>query len=177
MRLNVALLRNPEAEQRAKEKAEAPTVKTEEQTKKDQAFKSKHGITVEEAARTNRRPPNILNVWSRKFRALPEAKAVDLFADVIGDTFILTIATGLILYEWQRSNAKPDKNFERIKELDAKLDAVEKERQEERERQELRVLALEEALRAYKDPKTKRPLLPPAPTPTPSPAELDARPA
>lgn len=167
MRLNVALLRDPEAEQRAKEKAEAPTVKTAEQTRKDEEYKAKHGVSPDEA-RAKRPPPNILNVWRRKFRPLPEAKAVDLFADVIGDAFILTIATALILYEWKRTSSKPDHNLEKIKELNAKLEALEEEREEDKKRQESRVLALEEALRGFKDPKTKKPLLPPAPTPTPS---------
>ncbi|KAI1847329.1 hypothetical protein JX266_006554 [Neoarthrinium moseri] len=168
MRLSVTLLRDPEAEQRAREKAEAPTVKTEEQIRKDEEFKAKHGMTVAEARR--KRPYTILNVWKRRFRPLPEAKAVDLFADVIGDAFILTVATALIIYEWYRSSSKPDHNAEKIKELNEKLEALEKEREDERMRQESRVLAMEQALRAFKDPKTKQPLLPPAPTPAPAPA-------
>ncbi|KAK6078128.1 opa3 domain protein [Seiridium cupressi] len=171
MRLSVALLRNPEAEQRAKEKAEAPTVKTAEQQKKDDEFKAKHGVTAEEARRNSKRPANIFTVWKRKFRPLPEPKAVDLFADVIGDAFILTVAVALVVYEWYRSSTKPDHNAERIKELDAKLEALEQERENERKRQESRILTLEAALRGFKDPKTKQPLLPPAPTlaPTTSP--------
>lgn len=70
------------AEKRAKEKAEAPTVKTEEQTKEEEAAK-KHAATKEKP------PPKEQSVWRRKFRPLPENKAVDLFADVIGDSFIL----------------------------------------------------------------------------------------
>lgn len=162
MRMSVALLRDPEAERRAKEKAEAPTVKTEEEVKKEEEFKKKHGTTPNEARA--KRPVTILNIWKRKFRPLPEEKAVDLFADVIGDAFILTVAVVLIVYEWWRSSQKPDANVEKIKDLVAKLDAFEKEREEERKRQESRILAMEQALRGYKDPKTKQPLLPPAPT-------------
>lgn len=88
MRMSVTLLRDAAAERRAKEKAEAPTVKTEEQTKQEEA-KAK-----EKAAPKS--------VWKRKFRPLPENKAVDLFADVVGDTFILLVAGGLILYEFIR---------------------------------------------------------------------------
>lgn len=166
MRMSVALLRNPEAEQRAKEKAEAPTVKTEEQQKKDDDFKAKHGISAEEARRNVKRPANILTVWRRKFRPLPEPKAVDLFADVIGDAFILSVAVALVIYEWYKSSTKPDHNAERIKELNARLEALEEEQENERRRQESRILTLEAALRGFKDPKTKQPLLPPASTNT-----------
>ncbi|KAK2590704.1 hypothetical protein QQS21_011615, partial [Conoideocrella luteorostrata] len=41
MRLSVALLRDPEAERRARERAEAPTVKTEERHKREEAAKEK----------------------------------------------------------------------------------------------------------------------------------------
>ncbi|KAI0125894.1 optic atrophy 3-like protein [Xylariales sp. AK1849] len=167
MRMSVALMRNPAAEARAKEakeKAEAPTVKTADQQRKDDEIKAKYGTTAREA----RKPTGILSVWKRKFRPLPEAKAVDLFADVVGDAFILTVAIVLILYEWIKSSTKPDHNAEKIKELNAKLEALVDEREEEKKRQESRVLALEEALRGFKDPKTKKPLLPPAPTPAPT---------
>jgi hypothetical protein len=70
------------AEKRAREKAEAPTVKTEEQMKEEEAAKKR-------AAAKGAPPPKEQSIWRRKFRPLPENKAVDLFADVIGDTFIL----------------------------------------------------------------------------------------
>jgi hypothetical protein len=166
MRLSVALLRNPDLEQKAKEKAEkaeAPTVKTEEQVRKEEELRAKYG-TLPKASHPGKEVPK--SVWKRKFRPLPEAKAVDLFADVIGDTFILSVAIGLIVYEYWRSSQKPDKNKEMIEELhkrmeelrikEEELEAVEKQQQE-------RVTMIEEALRAFKDPKTKQPLLP---TPT-----------
>uniref|UniRef100_A0A8H7NCZ7 OPA3-like protein n=1 Tax=Bionectria ochroleuca TaxID=29856 RepID=A0A8H7NCZ7_BIOOC len=164
MRMSVALLRNPEAERRAKEKAEAPTVKTEEQTKRDEERKEKaktDPAAAAAAAKTNRIP--FQNIWTRKFRALPEAKAVDLFADVVGDAFILAVAGGLIVYEFWKSSSKPDANKERIEELNERFDKLEKreaelEAAEERQRQ--RQDSLEEALRVLKDPKTKQPLLP-----------------
>ncbi|RDA87977.1 hypothetical protein CP532_3385 [Ophiocordyceps camponoti-leonardi (nom. inval.)] len=159
MRVSVALLRDPEAERRAKEKAEAPTVKTEEQHRRDEAAKEK--------AKSNpssvRRPGFVLqNVWRRKFRPLPEAKAVDLFADVLGDGFILSVAVGLILYEYWKASQKPDKNKERIDDLDRRCQELQKREDdladaEERHRQ--RLVILEEALRSLQDPKTKRPLL------------------
>lgn len=163
MRLSVALLRNVDAEVRAKEKAEAPTVRTKEQTAKDDEIRSKYGMTVKEGQAARQAVPPRQSVWKRKFRPLPEAKAVDLFADVIGDGFILFVAGGLIIYEYWKSSQKPDHNLERIKELDSRLDELKKqeEEREERERkQQSRILALEAALRSMKDPKTKQPLLP-----------------
>lgn len=146
MKLSVALLRDPEAERRAKERAEAPTVKTEEQYRRDEAAKDRA-----RSHPSSQQQPRFAfqNVWKRKFRPLPEAKAVDLFADVIGDAFILGVAGGLIIYEYWKASQKPDINKQRIDEL---ADAEERQRQ--------RFDSLEEALRALQDPKTKQPPLP-----------------
>jgi len=167
MRLSVALLRNPEAEQRAKEKAEAPTVMTKEEAerkaRKEEAAKAKEADNpaAKEAAK---KPSSSTSTspWKRKFRPLPEAKAVDLFADVIGDGFILLVASALILYEYHRSSQKPDANKEKINELNqqiADLKQKEEELLEMERKRESRILAMEQALRNFKDPKTKQPLL------------------
>ncbi|EKJ79379.1 hypothetical protein NXS19_001577 [Fusarium pseudograminearum] len=155
MRVSVALLRDPEAERRAKEKAAAPTVKTEDQQKRDDQLKQKpevikSGLTFQ-------------NIWRRKFRSLPENKAVDLFADVIGDAFILSVAIALIVYETWRTSKKPDINKMRIEELDQKLEDLrkrEEELEEAEKKQKERYESLEEALRGLKDPKTKQPFFP-----------------
>jgi DNA repair exonuclease SbcCD ATPase subunit len=162
MRLSVAILRNPEAIQRAKEKAETPTVKTKEQVEREEQLRAKYGTTPQES-HAAQQPP--VSIWRRKFRPLPEAKAVDLFADVIGDAFILLVATSLLIFEYHRTSSKPDANLERIKELDAKLEEMKKKEEglEEAEKaQQARLQRIEEALRAFKDPKTKQPLLPAA---------------
>lgn len=159
MRLSVALLRNPDAERRAKERAEAPTVKTEEQHKRDEHLKEKLGP---DALEKQKKTP-FQSVWRRKFRPLPEAKAVDLFADVVGDAFILSVAGALIVYEYWKSSQKPDANRERIDELNRKFEELMKKEEElaqAEERQRQRFESLEEALRALKDPKTKQPMLP-----------------
>ncbi|KAL2255919.1 hypothetical protein VTK26DRAFT_2481 [Humicola hyalothermophila] len=159
MRMSVAMLRNPEAEQRAKEKAEAPTVKTEEQTKREEEIRAKYGTTARDSNFIKERPRS---VWRRKFRPLPEAKAVDLFADVIGDAFILGVAGGLIMYEYWKASQKPDKNRELLNDLEKRLEELSRREEalEEAERQQReRVKLIEETLRAYKDPKTKKPLL------------------
>ncbi|KAI1341632.1 optic atrophy 3-like protein [Xylariaceae sp. FL0016] len=174
MRASVALMRNPQAEQRAKEKAEAPTVKTKEQIEKEEELRAKHGTTNQEN-RAKRSSP-ITSIWKRKFRPLPEAKAVDLFADVMGDAFILSVATILIIYEWYRATQKPDSNLEKITLLNERFEELEKrekELEEVEKRQQDRMSIIEEALRGVQDPKTRKPLLPPqvntlAPTSSPA---------
>ncbi|KAK7448223.1 OPA3 family protein [Colletotrichum acutatum] len=203
MRLSVALLRNPDAEQRAKEKAEAATVKTKEQVEKEEAKALKAKLAAENAALANSKAsdsisasatptsssssasgtsstsssstgsssgtsstkerPRFKSVWRRKFRSLPEAKAVDLFADVIGDTFILGVASAIILYEYWKASQKPDQNAERIKALDAKLEELTRREEalsQKEEQRTKRYQALEAALKELRDPKTKKPLLP-----------------
>lgn len=140
----VTLLRDKVAEQRAKERAEAPTVKTEEQMKAEEAAREKKAAKEKaEKAEASK------SVWKRRFRPLPENKAVDLFADVIGDAFILCVAAGLIIYEYVRSAGKPDANAERITELNRKFEELnqrETELEEVEKEQKRRVDTLEEAL-------------------------------
>ncbi|KAK1994178.1 hypothetical protein LX36DRAFT_703076 [Colletotrichum falcatum] len=217
MRLNVALLRNPDAEQRAREKAEAPTVKTKEQVEKEEAAKARQaspdaakrkslvptasaessslssssssssssGSSSTSASTSNstssaasgsgttgsstkERPKS---VWRRKFRPLPENKAVDLFADVIGDAFILGVASAIIVYEYWKASQKPDQNAERIRALDEKLEELTRRERELAQREDersQRYLAMEAALRDLRDPRTKQPLLPSLQLPTQS---------
>ncbi|KAJ2989704.1 hypothetical protein NUW58_g3338 [Xylaria curta] len=168
MRMSVALLRNVDAEIKAKEKAEAPTVKTKEEIDKENEIRAKHGATNREFRAKKSFP--ITNIWRRKFRPLPEAKAVDLFADVIGDAFILFVATALILFEYHRSGQKPDANLEKIENLTERFEELERRERElevaEKQHEE-RTALLEDLLRRLNDPKTKKPLLPPAATPGP----------
>ncbi|KAK2007186.1 hypothetical protein LZ32DRAFT_58781 [Colletotrichum eremochloae] len=200
MRLNVALLRNPDAEQRAREKAEAPTVKTKEQVEKEEAAKARQANS--DAAKRNPAIPTASSgssspsssssnsgsgstgnstgssakekprsVWRRKFRPLPENKAVDLFADVIGDAFILGVASAIIVYEYWKASQKPDHNAERIRVLDEKLEELTRRERELAQREEdrsQRYLAMEAALRDLRDPRTKKPLLPSLQLPTES---------
>jgi len=144
MRMAVTLLRDAAAERRAKEKAEAPTVKTEEQMRHDEAQREKN-VAKEKAEKKEASK----NIWRRKFRPLPENKAVDLFADVIGDSFLLLVAGGLILYEYIRAKGKPDVNAEKIAELNEKLkelDQREVELEEAEKDRQKRVETLEQAL-------------------------------
>ncbi|TVY19845.1 OPA3-like protein [Lachnellula arida] len=147
MRMSVTLLRDVEAERRAKEKAEAPTVKTEEETRQDEA----------KAKKNQKEAPK--SIWRRKFRPLPETKAVDLFADVIGDAFILSVAISLILYEYIRAQGKPDSNGEKIAALDEKLKELiqrEKELEEAKQQQQNKVETLEQAIEEMRNATRKQ---------------------
>jgi optic atrophy 3 protein len=158
MRMAVTLLRDAAAEKRAKEKAEAPTVKTEEQMRHDEAMKEKNA--AKEKAEKKEASKSI---WRRRFRPLPENKAVDLFADVIGDSFILLIASGLILYEYIRAKGKPDVNAEKIAELSEKLkelDQREIELEEAEKARQKRVETLEQALEEMRKASGKKRSLP-----------------
>ncbi|KAK2628050.1 hypothetical protein QTJ16_002696 [Diplocarpon rosae] len=154
MRLTVTLLRDSVAEKRAKEKAEAPTVKTEEQMRHDEAQKEKNAQRERAAQQEASK-----SVWRRKFRSLPEAKAVDLFADVIGDSFILLVAGGLIVYEYIRAKGKPDSNAEKIAELNKKLEELDsqaKKLYEVEKEQEARVETLEQAIEVMRKASGKK---------------------
>ena len=103
------------------------------------------------------------SVWRRKFRQLPEAKAVDLFADVLGDAFVLVVGAALIVYEYWKSASRPDHNAEKIRELDRGLGELrrrEEELEEREHRDRQRMQTIEDALRTFKDPKTRLPILP-----------------
>ncbi|KAG0650579.1 hypothetical protein D0Z07_2559 [Hyphodiscus hymeniophilus] len=153
MRMSVTLLRDKAAEKRAKEKLEAPTVKTEEQTKEEEAVKK---------AAKEKSSPREQSIWKRKFRPLPESKAVDLFADVIGDSFILLVAGGLILYEYVRAKGKPDINAEKIAELNEKLlklDKREHDLEEVEKKQQDRVETLEQAIEEMRKQSGKKRLI------------------
>jgi len=157
MRLSVAALKDSAAEQRAKERAEAPTVKTEEQSKAEEEAARKKAAAKDnqhhhESAKSK-------SVWKRKFRPLPEAKAVDLFADVVGDSFIITIASVLIIYEYVRSKDKADPNTTKIAEMTEKLQNDEKrieELEEAEKHQQKRVEVLEQALELLQNHKKGR---------------------
>lgn len=135
MRVSVATMRDVAAEKRAKEKAEAPYVPTAEEAKaaeekaaKKEAERIAAGgdpAKIPDPTHPKKRVTHerFTSVWKRKFRPLPENKAVDLFADVIGDAFILSIATALILYEYIKARQKPDKNEEKLNELEEQLKA------------------------------------------------------
>ncbi|TGO64208.1 hypothetical protein BCON_0008g00550 [Botryotinia convoluta] len=150
MRIQVNLLRDKQAEKRAREKAETPTVKTEEQTKAEEAAKKAHHHNQEN-----------ISVWRRRFRPLTETRAVDLFADVIGDTFILSVAISLLMYEYIKTQSKPDSNAEKLAELqklEEELNLRQKELEEVQKKQQERVEVLERVLEEIRSANGKKKL-------------------
>lgn len=148
--MRVTLLRDPAAERRAREKAEAPTVKTEAQVKAE-----------EEAKARGEEPPKHVpqEIKKRKFRPLSEEKAVDLFADFTGDFFTLAIAVGLLMWEFLRQSSKPDANSEKISALQAEVAEREKQIKElenAEKKSEERLSILELAMEDLKFSKQKR---------------------
>lgn len=148
MRIQVNLLRDKQAEKRAREKAETPTVKTKEQAKAEEAAKKAHHYNQQN-----------VSVWRRQFRPLTEIRAVDLFADVIGDTFILSVAISLLMYEYIKQQSKPDANADKLAELqnlERELDLRQKELEEAQKMQEERVEALERVLEEIRSANGKK---------------------
>jgi len=143
MRLQVTLLRDKAAEKRAREKAEAPTVRTEEEQKAHEAAKAKEKADHHKAEASK-------SIWKRKFRPLQEEKAVDLFADVIGDSFILGVAIALILYEYLKTRSKVDPTAEKLAELEQQLEQEREEEREKKQQMQRRVETLEQAIEEMK---------------------------
>lgn len=79
-------------------KHEAPTVKTEAQTKADEAAAAKAAKETSEAPKPKKHEP--------KIRPLSEAKAIESGANFISETFLFSVAAGLILFESWRSRRK-----------------------------------------------------------------------
>jgi CRISPR/Cas system-associated protein endoribonuclease Cas2 len=169
LRMSVSALRDVAAEKRRKEKAEAPTVKTEEQMKAEEKQKAKaeekgSEETVADAVKAHvaheaKGEEHHQSVWKRKFRPLPEAKAVDLFADVAGDVFVLIIASGLIMWEYIRSKNKPDATAEKLGELSEHMKQEEAkiaELEEANKAQKERIDGLEHEVEMLKTPSTKK---------------------
>ena len=78
-------------------KHETPTVKTEAQTKVDEAAAAKAAKEPAEPARSKKEPT---------IRPLSEAKAIESGANFISETFLFGVAASLILFESWRSRRK-----------------------------------------------------------------------
>lgn len=109
MRMRLGLLQDPAVidKQIAKEVAEAearrkrsqvPTVKTEAQTKAEEAMTTKEKEAIKKKAEAAIKHPRI--------RPLSEAKAVETGANFIAETFIFTVGIGVIVFEQWRQRRK-----------------------------------------------------------------------
>ena len=92
-----------EAERR---KAHTPTVKTEAQTKAEEAQASKEKTTEEK----DKLPPK------PKIKPLSETKAIESGANFISETFLFTVAASLIIFESWRSGRKEKNRRDKVAE-------------------------------------------------------------
>ena len=155
MRLRLGLLQDPAAiekqlqrdaaeEAARKAKAEIPTVKTKARTEADEA-----------AAKAREKEKDKPKPKGPHIRPLSEAKAIDSGASFISESFLFSVAAGLILFETWRSRRKEQNRRNDVAEKLAELEA----RDEEKERV---LLALEQELddmRTQKDSRSTQGLI------------------
>lgn len=159
MRLRLGLLQDTAAieKQAAREAADAkaarhkhsvPTVKTEAQMKADEK-------AAEKAAKESSEPAKKPAV---RIRPLSEAKAVESGATFISETFLFSVAAGLIFFESWRSRRKETSRREDVADRLEELEESEKAARRalvELEREVLRLRAREE--KHLKDAEKQRP--------------------
>ncbi|KAL8639094.1 MAG: hypothetical protein Q9228_003826 [Teloschistes exilis] len=106
------------AEAQAKrQKSEVPTVKTEAQTKADEAIVAKEKDKAAEKAKPASKP---------RIRPLSEAKAIDAGANFASETFLLSVGIGLIIFERWWSSRKENTRREDVSDRIAELEESEK---------------------------------------------------
>jgi optic atrophy 3 protein len=124
MRLRLGLLQDQAAIERQiardaaeakakKSKSDIPTVKTEAQTKAEEASGTAHE-KAEKSEKDRKRAPRI--------RPLTEAKAIDSGANFISEGFLFSVGLGLILFETWRSRRKENNRRSDVAEQIAALE-------------------------------------------------------
>ena len=103
--------------QAKKHKRQAPTVKTEEQTKADEAAAAREKEKPQEPPKAPPKP---------RIRPLSEAKAIDTGANFISEAFLFLVAGGLIVFESMRSRRKESSRREDVADRLAELEESEK---------------------------------------------------
>jgi hypothetical protein len=137
MRLKLGLLQDPAAIERQiqkelkeaeakRQKAAAPTVKNEAETKAEQEELKKLKKEVGEHVKAAIKPPRI--------RPLSEAKAIESGANFISETFLFIVAGSLILFEsWRRDRKEKGKDADVME----RLEELQKQREEDKEKIDL----------------------------------------
>ena len=133
MRLRLGLLNDPAALDRQaqrdakdaaakKAKAEAPTVKTEAQSQADELSGTKGKDKEADKAKKAHQP---------RIRPLTEAKAIEIGANFISETFIFAVGASLIFFERWYSNSKENNRrsdiADRLAELEKRDEEMKKE--------------------------------------------------
>jgi optic atrophy 3 protein len=127
MRMRLGLLQDPatierrlaqeaKAAEARRRRAAGPTVKSEAETKAEDAAKERQKEEISEKAR---QPPRI--------RPLSEAKAIETGANFISESFMFIIAGGMIVFEQWRSRRKANEQRDSIAD---RIEALEKRIQE-----------------------------------------------
>jgi hypothetical protein len=132
MRLKLGLLQDPAVIQRQidkelkdaelrRQKAAAPTVKTEAQTLADEEYLKKYKKEIGDHVKAASKP---------RIRPLSEAKAIETGANFISESFLFLVAAGLIAFESFRRDRK-----EKGKDADMqeRVESLEKEKDELKE--------------------------------------------
>ena len=130
MRLRLGLLQDSAAIERQaareaaeakakKHKLEAPTVKTEAQTKADDAAAAKGKEKGTDTTKASSQP-------KPRIRPLSEAKAIDSGANFISEAFLFIVAGGLIVFESWRSRRKETSRREDVAGRIAELEESER---------------------------------------------------
>lgn len=89
-----------------KKQSNAPTVKTEAETKAEEEAASKAAEQDHESEKPRPKP---------KIRPLTDAKAIETGANFISETFLFSVAAGLILFETWRSRRKESTRRDGVK--------------------------------------------------------------
>lgn len=141
MRMRLGLLQDPAvidrqiarevaAARAAREKSQAPTVKTEAETKADEALSAKEREAIRKKTEAAHKP---------RIRPLSEAKAIETGANFVAESFIFAVGIGVIVFEqWrQRRKAKTQRNDirEDLEAVQAELEKVKTELEEMKAKQ------------------------------------------
>ncbi|KAI9668842.1 MAG: hypothetical protein M1831_000912 [Alyxoria varia] len=155
MRMRLGLLQDPaqierqiqreaaEAEAKRKQRSSIPTVKSEEETKADEAAREKEKEDIKNKVKKPRR-----------IRPLSEDKAIDTGASFISETFLFMVAGGLIVVESFRSrrkeyNRREDvaEQLEILNEENRKREEADRKHDEERRKHEEEIRELKELIK------------------------------
>ena len=136
MRMRLGLLQDPAvidrqiakevaAAEAARRKEQAPTVKTEEEMKADEALSDKEREAIKKKAAEARKP---------RIRPLSEAKAIETGANFVAEAFIFSVGIMVIVAEqwrqrWKARNARDDIR-EDVEELREELKTIKAELEE-----------------------------------------------
>ncbi|PVH98593.1 hypothetical protein DM02DRAFT_615717 [Periconia macrospinosa] len=136
MRMRLGLLQDPavidrqiakevKAAEAARQKSQAPTVKTEAETIADENMTKQEREAARKKVEAASRP---------RIRPLSEAKAIETGANFVAETFLFAVAIGVIVFEQWRQRRKAqnqrDDIREDVEELQAELKAVKAELEE-----------------------------------------------